>query len=317
MVFYAGCEAQKPSLPPSLFFWGFVLEGFPITEKQLTTLQQKTNLPIQLISFFLMWPHLTTQQTPIDLLSSLDTIGKWGAIPCITWEPCYLVMKDTVTISYTDIMEGKYDPYIELFSKAIKTYGQTVIIRFAHEMNLNTYHWGTSSHKYGPDSPGIYIKMFRYIVKAFNNHGVNNVLWAFCPNANSVPDYQWNQSSEYYPGDDFVDILGMDGYNWGGKDHEATDISFEQIFSPLYLTLKKIARDKPVMVFETAAEDSQKEWLLEALKVSKRWDLKGISWFQVDKEKKWSMEEPSKEGITFIREWTTPTQRWLMQGKTP
>ena len=58
-------------------------------------------------------------------------------------------------------------------------WGKPVIIRFAHEMNLNEYHWGTLEAEYGQKSPEIYIKMFRYVVQFFKDEKVDNVLWAF------------------------------------------------------------------------------------------------------------------------------------------
>ncbi|RZB30411.1 MAG: hypothetical protein SRB1_02691 [Desulfobacteraceae bacterium Eth-SRB1] len=66
------------------------------------------------------------------------------------------------------------------------------MIRFAHEMNIERYHWGMGKTDYGPQSPTVYKKIFHYVVTIFRNMDVKNVLWVFCPNAESVPNTSYD-----------------------------------------------------------------------------------------------------------------------------
>lgn len=322
LIFF-GCAARE-DFPYPYFFWGFALEGFPITEQDLDSLQKETQVVPEMILFYLQWPVDATSHQ--SLTPTLEAIWKAGAIPCLTWEPMYIDNQIKTTIPYEDVLNGLYDPYLSVIANDIKQWGKPLVIRFAHEMNLATYHWGTSLEDYGPHSPEIYIKMFRHVVEIFRSKQATNALWAFCPNADSVPNEDWNEPQHYYPGDQYVDLLGMDGYNWGASSEEMlqnkvwfnSGRSFEEIFHSLYHQLKKIAPHKPIIVFETASVKepngkNQSQWIQEALKISKKWGIKGIVWFQANKEKDWrlkSTEDPSY--IPLINPAQPSLQMWLL-----
>lgn len=268
------------------FFWGFALDGFPITQNTLSTLKEETKTHPEVILFYLSWPNN-------DLTSTLEAIWNAHAVPCFSWEP--------FDIPYHEILEGKYDDYIQKTAQIIKKWDKPLMIRFAHEMNLAHYHWGTTEKEYGPHSPEIYVKMFQYVVDQFRKEKVENALWVFCPNNDAIPNESWNVPINYYPGSDYIDILGMDGYNWDINEETAAKKnqswtspyrSFEQTFKTLYKTLRSLAPDKPIIVFETASADRsqpKEEWIKEALVTAKKWGIQGIIWFHVNKEEDWRM----------------------------
>ena len=43
----------------------------------------------------------------------------------------------------------------------------------------------------------------------------HNVLWVWNPNEKSFPNFTWNAMELYYPGNEYVDIIGLTGYNTG------------------------------------------------------------------------------------------------------
>lgn len=299
-----GCQKDKMETTsvPTFLAWGFSIEGFPVTKQDLEKVEQETKLAAQIIQFYLQWPQSAEHFESI--LPSLEAIVSVGAIPCITWEPMFIMDQKEKTISYERILDGHYDGYLNEIANEIKQWNKPIIIRFAHEMNLKRYHWGTSEEEYGAKSPEIYIKLFRYVATFFKNQNVKNVRWVFCPNVDSIPNEAWNQARNYYPGDAYVDILGMDGYNWAITSNIASErqlswtkpwMSFEQIFQGLYSELKQISPHKPIMVFETASvnrEDRKKSmWLKDALEVAKRWKLMGMIWFQSNKEENWLIQQ--------------------------
>lgn len=296
----AASSAQTAKVP---FFWGFALDGYPITSEKLSHIEQESGIPAQIVVFYLQWP--SSPNSTHFPQESLDLIWSRGAIPCVSWEPMTYHGTTETMIPYREILEGRYETYIKSFAEAARRWERPFIIRFAHEMNTERYHWGTTRKRFGPDSPEIYRRMFRYIVSIFRQNGADNVLWAFCPNAESVPNtsYQsgteWNEARNYYPGDDFVDILGMDGYNWGSTQTKEKNgwnsrrQSFEDIFSHLYKELRSLSADKPLFVFETAAPgeaDELASWVQEAFATLDRWQVKGVVWFQVDKEVDWRID---------------------------
>lgn len=297
-------------------FWGFAIEGFPVTPQKIEELEKETRVPAQMVLFYLQWS--VSVEDAKGLTSSLETIWDSGAVPCLTWEPTIVENGVEKAIPYDDILNGHYDPYILFFAEEAKSWKKPFIIRLAHEMNLSRYHWGTDADKFGPESPEIYVKMFRYLVNFFKEKNVGNVIWAFCPNANSIPDEPWNVISKYYPGDKYVDILGMDGYNRNTKENPLQ--TFEEIFKKPFQELKKIAPDKPIFVFETATVDREGEkklkskWIKDALVTAKSWGLKGIVWFQVNKEEDWRINQNEDYSyIPAIHSKDSFLQLWLLE----
>lgn len=85
-----------------------------------------------------------------------------------------------------------------------------VIFRPWHENVGSWFWWGGKLC-----TPQQYKDLFRitwaYLVKA---RGLTNILWCYSPNGNcTVREYM-----ERYPGDEFVDILGVDTYEFAGGD---------------------------------------------------------------------------------------------------
>lgn len=324
LFFYVvSCQPKQDWSFPSIF-WGFDVEGFPITQQNIELLRESRITP-EMIVFYLQWTAPTDQ--PQSIVSSLDIIWELGAVPCLTWEPMTISDQIEKVILYEDILSGRYDHYLSSMAEEIKLWKKPLIIRFAQEMNISRYHWGTTKEDFGPLSPKIYIKIFQYVVNFFKKQKVDNVLWAFCPNVDSVPNEAWNTVEKYYPGDPYVDIFGMDGYNWNINTELAAARkqswinpwhTFEEIFQSLFKQLKNIDAHKPIIVFETASvnriEDQKKSlWIKDALEVAKKWGIKGIVWFQITKEEDWKINQGDDYSyVPLIQTKRNSFQTWLL-----
>lgn len=294
-----GCAA--PAAAPR---WGVALDGYPITAARLDEVARETTLRPRLVAFFQQWPEDPAGRNfPAE---SLAAIAAAGAEPVITWEPMYYRRADgrEVMISAEQITAGVYDGYLEDYARQAAAWGRPVILRFAHEMNLRRYHWGSDEAGYGPSSPDRYVRMWRHVVAVFRRAGAANVRWAFCPNAESVPgpgnapDAGWNVARAYYPGDAWVDLLGMDGYNWGDtqvperhgwRSHWR---SAAETFGAIRRELTALAPGKPLLIMETACAPtggSKAAWLAELAAVARDWKLDGVIWFQANKEVDWRL----------------------------
>ena len=53
-----------------------------------------------------------------------------------------LVQIDPTGISLAAIAAGTYDTYLRTYARAVRTYGDKVILSFGHEMNASWYSWG-------------------------------------------------------------------------------------------------------------------------------------------------------------------------------
>jgi hypothetical protein len=159
-----------------------------------------------------------------------------------------------------------------------------VFLRWAAEMNGNWYAWSGSRN--GNDPAG-FVRAWRHIHDIFRSVGATNVLWVWAPNADSHPGgtarSSGNNWRHYYPGDRYVDWVGIDGYNWGdggGNEWE----SFGRIFSPVYQTY---AERKPIMIAETASVNGPGGSKAEWLRAAARWirghrDIRALIYFDTN-----------------------------------
>jgi mannan endo-1,4-beta-mannosidase len=277
--------------------FGFAIDGMP-DRPGLNALERTTGVRPRLIMFYLQWPSDPGKGIFPEL--ALRAIQANGALPILSWEPMFFDSdKHERMIAAESIVAGKYDSYLRHFARESRVLGKPYLIRFAHEMNLARYHWGGSSEEFGPESGAKYRAMFRHVVDVFRAESANNVSWVFCPNADSVPAEAWNKIASYYPGDDAVDVIGLDGYNWGttqtrvanGWDSEWR--SFESIFTAPLQELREIASNKPAAVFETSSSTkggSKEQWVLAAFDSAKSIGLIALVWFELNKEIDWRLE---------------------------
>ena len=102
---------------------------------------------------------------------------------------------------------------IAFYLKQLRDENIPVIWRPYHEMNGDWFWWG-----YNPDN---YKKLYRMLYDRLTNyHKINNLLWVF--NANELGSINVKQYDDFYPGDNYVDILATDIYSseYKGKDYE-------------------------------------------------------------------------------------------------
>ncbi len=163
-----------------------------------------------------------------------------GRTPMITWWGTH----------YASIVDGSQDALIRARAAAIKAFGKPVFLRWGAEMNGDWFTW--SGRQNGNDPSG-FVAAWRHIHDVFAAAGVSNASWVWAPNADSHPGgtdlTSWNNWTNYYPGDQYVDWVGIDGYNWGGAQWQ----SFGSVVGPVY---DSYAGRKPIMIAETGSVEN-------------------------------------------------------------
>jgi len=89
--------------------------------------------------------------------------------------------------------------------KQLQDAGVVVLWRPLHEMNGNWFWWGAASNP--QDYKDVWQHMFNYFT---NTKKLNNLIWVY--SASSGVTSAQNSVNTYYPGANFVDIVGIDGY---------------------------------------------------------------------------------------------------------
>jgi mannan endo-1,4-beta-mannosidase len=301
----------------SQLLFGFAIEGKP-NRTDLKSLEKATGVQARLTEFYLQWP--SKPEDGVFPSAAIAAIEAAGALPVLTWEPMFIDSAKTEhTIPADSITFGDYDTYLQHFARESRRFAKPFLIRFAHEMNLARYHWGSQPQEFGPESPARYQAIFRHVVSVFRAQKADNVRWVFCPNVDAVPEAPWNQIASYYPGNDVVDVIGLDGYNWGTTQTRAANgweskwRSFQEIFAAPLQELKRVSSGKPAAVFETSSASqggSKESWVLEAPDSAKSLGLAAMVWFEVNKEIDWRLETNVSEAVRATIDRENPSTPW-------
>jgi beta-mannanase len=216
---------------------------------EITRFERRIKRRLDVDMHFYAWSG-PGQQFP----SAMDAFDSaHGRIPYIAWGGTKL----------SAINSGSQDEWIRRRANAVKSFGHPVLIRWAAEMNGNwSVYDGTHSNSPGThDGPSKYIRAWRRIHRIFHNVGATNATWVWCPNDRDIPSEGWNHWTKYYPGDAYVDWVGVDGYNWGTTKSWSSWMSFASLYRGIY---RDYASRKPIIVSETASAEqggSKANWI--------------------------------------------------------
>jgi beta-mannanase len=208
----------------------------------------------------------------------------------VTWEPWYAI--DEEGIDYDALLAGDMDSYIRAFAGRLKEINKPVLLRFAHEMNGDWYPWSAS--KIGAAK---YILLYRHVKDIFDDIDADNVRWIFSINSENIPEE--NNYMDSYPGDEYVDFIGIDGYNWGNTKPWSRWMGFGDIFRKRYDEVT--ARfGKPVIIGEfgsTSSGGDKALWIRRAIAdIKKMKKIKAFVLFNVDKETDWAFSADKESG---------------------
>ena len=162
----------------------------------------------------------------------LLTVGGRGAFP-----------------GWAAISSGAQDRYLTSLAEALGSLRGPVFLRPFQEMNGSWFPYG--------EDPAGFIAGWRHMHKLFRAAHATNVVWDWCPNASDQPAGAPHWTA-YYPGDTYVDWVGVDGY-----DHLDAGRSPINLFGSVYNDYRQ---RKPIMIAETSAlEPTKATWIA-------RWD---------------------------------------------
>ncbi|MDU2066022.1 MAG: glycosyl hydrolase, partial [Sporomusaceae bacterium] len=136
---------------------------------------------------------------------------------------------DNSSVLY-EILDGRYDDYFNTYAQSVKKFGHPILLRLDNEMNGR---WCPYSSFFFSKDPELFKLVWRHIHDIFTKNGVNNVLWVWNPNDESFPKANWNNYLNYYPGDAYVDVVGLTGYNTGTSLPGEKWREFNTIYRPL------------------------------------------------------------------------------------
>jgi hypothetical protein len=273
---------------------GVFREGAPANVNHIRKFEQQTGKKPATIMWYQDWAQNFPHQSALNAV-------EYGAVPHIVWEPWH--WSDHSRVQLKDIIAGKWDNYIRTWAQEIRAFKHPIHLRLAHEFNIEGYPWGIVNNDKDPE---LYIKAYRHVVDIFKKEKVKNVQWVWCFMNYSHPNEPWNDWAKAYPGDKYVDWIGIDGYNWGTTQDWSEWQAFKYLFRDQVRKSKKLWPDKPIMIaeFASATKGGDKAaWIREIpgyLKTSMR-DIDLIIWFDLKKETDWRIKS-SKQSLAAFKE---------------
>jgi hypothetical protein len=185
------------------------------------------------------------------------------------------VMSDGSHVRWADIAAGRYDSVIAADADAVKAFAAPIWLAFNHEPE-DDYQSGGASE---------FVAAWRHYVNVFRARGATNVSWTWIMMAYSFRPGSGVRAPSYYPGDDYVDFVAADGYNWyecAGRT--AQWAPFQNVFDDFHAF--GVAHGKPEIVAEygssedPAAPGRKAQWLTDAAATVAGWpEIKAVSYW--------------------------------------
>lgn len=160
-----------------------------------------------------------------------------GRVPFISIEP-YPWEGTEFTIEW--IVEGLYDPHITGHCSALNISGQTVYVRWAHEMEIGAFPWGLQD-------AGSMVQAFQRFSSLCREAAPNvQIVWSPAGHQNL---------DDYWPGADYVDAIGLTSLSNQLINGRATaERAFGDLFGGRYNLVSGYG--KPVIISEFGAAGS-------------------------------------------------------------
>ncbi len=258
--------------------------------KNWAAIEDRLGVKFQTVVTYQKWGPDSLSYFPQRLLRE---VLRRDAVPLIVWEP----WTDQFSFARHDpdlgrnkrvfqaITSGVFDDYIRAYALRLRDLDGPVLVNFAHEVGNPRFPWSAT----GENTPAEFIAAWRHIVAMFNRAGASNVSWIFHAH---TPE----GVGTYYPGDTYVDWVGITLLNYGlaqqpmppAEIGQWTDLpSLYQAYRPALLRT-----GKPVVVTEfgsTQYGGDQLAWIDEALRTvaGSYPEVRALNFFHSDLDRQW------------------------------
>ena len=304
-------------LAPSQRYFGMYTAQAPFSWSTLDDAAQKVSRTPSLVGWFSGWDKP---------FRSDAVVRSWerGMLPMLTWE-------SRPSTSGNDVVEepehtlpliigdpaagvpGRYDDYLRQYARDVAALGLPLAIRLDHEMNGIWYPWSERTGAGDPingNRPGDYVAMWRHVHDIFASEGANqHVIWVWSPNiVNNLPAALQTQQNlaGLYPGDEYVDWVGVSGYYRPPYKVE-NDHTFQYTYDRTLDQVRALTA-KPILLSEVGASEiggQKPAWVrsfFDAFARPENTDVIGFAWFNM-------AVSTYSEGQLITNDWRVDSRR--------
>lgn len=271
----------RPLLAPKRKYLGVAIDGAPKSPAVLARYARTIGKQPNVVEHYVAWG---------DRYDAAGVQGAWstGALSMIAWEP--------FTPSVSAIADGASDDYIRRFAGDVRGLNLPVALSIGHEMNGHWYPWGTRT-----TSAADFVRAWRHVHDLFLDVGATTVIWVWSPNVvNPVPGVALRP---LYPGDAYVDWVGVTGYYTTRGQH-----TYASLFGATLRQVRGFTR-RPVLIAETGAEQGGRKAadiadLFRGVAAAR--DVVGLVWFEYRKRADWRVTADPVALAAYRRQVTDP-----------
>jgi mannan endo-1,4-beta-mannosidase len=213
-------------------------------------------------------------------------------------------------VPFDSILAGAWDDQLDDLVAGAGAHPGQVVIRFAHEPNLDRLPWSLDHPAPCVHDLEQWIETWRYVAKrrpataspTDGSPGTGNIAWMWCvdrEDAGAVP------AEAYWPGADVVDVLGVDAYNAARPWTSPVGV-----IRPMYDRVAALHATADVWLSEIGCRPvdpgepyDKAGWFEELLGSADFPRLTQLCFFHADKEQDWRITAPgvAETVAEFIR----------------
>ncbi len=296
-------------LPPPIGAYHGAYADFGPTENDVTV--EKIEAFERLSGKKLAWAYFSNHWLDGEIKYPADAVEackRKNVVPYIRvqpWSEMVQERKDPL-FSMEAIIKGTFDEPLRQWAREAKGTNYPIMIEFGPEVNGDWFPWngkwhgGGTKNRYGdpnhPDGPERFRDAYRHLIDIFRSEGAMNITWVLHVDAARSPHAEWNDVKYYYPGDEYIDWIGISVF--GRQLPQNNWIFFPIILKNFIQQVEVTTRNKPYMiseygVIEDSADPTRKaKWIKQAFQSISR----GLF--------------PNVRGMTY---WNSPG--WLSNGR--
>ncbi len=309
LLFFVANSTAKLLAPTNGFYQGAFMDFGPtaseVTETKIDSYQNLSGRKA-------VWAYFANDWIDGKIefpKKSAQIIRDKGLVPYVRLMPWSVMVgsaKQADTIfSMQSFLNGTHDVQLRNYFQAVKDFGSPIMMEFGPEVNGDWFPWngtwngGSKRNGYGdpnhPDGPERFRDVLKRVISTSRAQGANNITWVFHVDSAKSPESEWNNPKYYFPGDDYIDWIGISVFGAQLPNHEWS--IFQQKLKRFLPDLVALNTSRPwivseMAVIEDAADaDRKADWLQQALQTVE------------------SGTFPSLKGITY---WHSPG--WLKNG---
>jgi len=253
--------------------------------------------------------------------AEVSTIRQAGKLPFIRMMPRSNFDEGGPDPVYTmaRIIAGDFDDDLRQWAIDAKHTQTPLLVEFGTEVNGDWFPWNATynggDNKTGFGAPGQYDGMerfreaYKHIIDICRQQKVKNITWFYHCDVYSSPETDWNTKAGYYPGDDYINWIGVSVY--GAQTPGDSWQEFAGILEDEWENIRNISPEgKPIAILEWGTIDEmgkKPDWIKNAFAAVKEGgqfypDVKAMSYWHENFDETYLRIDSSPEALSAYRQ---------------